>query len=320
MPGPVRGRGAGTRSASRMPIRRPSSRLARRLAELRQPVPARHGRRRRDWAAVGGAVTAVTALVTAAAALVAIAVSYANANHQLELARQGQLTDRYSKAVEQLGAAGGDVRLGGIYALERLARDSSGDRSTIVEVLSAFVRDHVERPERTPPPTAGQPLATDLSGALTVLDRLGGADLRDARLGNADLHGANLTGAFLTGADPEGAYLVGAELDSGDLAGADLLGAYLTDAHLREAHLHAAYLGGANLTDADLSGADLSDTNLTRTDLSGANLTGAELSGANLTGTNLDGANLRGVRGMPAPQPSGVRPDAASRRPRAGPP
>jgi len=41
-----------------------------------------------------------------------------------ELTEQGQVTDRYTKAIEQLGSDKLDVRIGGIYALERIARDS----------------------------------------------------------------------------------------------------------------------------------------------------------------------------------------------------
>src|SRR5947209_20071799 len=41
-----------------------------------------------------------------------------------QLAQQGHITDRYTKAIEQLGADKLNVRLGGIYALERIAVDS----------------------------------------------------------------------------------------------------------------------------------------------------------------------------------------------------
>ena len=43
------------------------------------------------------------------------------------LSREGQVTDRYTKAIEQLGSDKLDVRIGGIYALERVARDSARD-------------------------------------------------------------------------------------------------------------------------------------------------------------------------------------------------
>lgn len=60
----------------------------------------------------------------------------------LFLTRQGLITDRYTKAVEQLGSKQLDVRIGGIYALELVARDSLRDHPTIMEVLGAFIREH----------------------------------------------------------------------------------------------------------------------------------------------------------------------------------
>jgi hypothetical protein len=73
-----------------------------------------------------------------------------NTNKTTELTGQGQVTDRYTKAIEQLGSKEIDVRIGGIYALERIARDSARDQPTVMEVLAAFVRDH--SPEQWPPP------------------------------------------------------------------------------------------------------------------------------------------------------------------------
>jgi type II secretory pathway pseudopilin PulG len=61
--------------------------------------------------------------------------------HRLE--KETQLTDRYTKAIDQLGSSELAIRLGGIYALERIviANDSERDHPTIVEVLSSFVRE-----------------------------------------------------------------------------------------------------------------------------------------------------------------------------------
>ena len=61
-----------------------------------------------------------------------------NTNKTTALTLQGQVTDRYTKAVEQLGSKEIDVRIGGIYALERIARDSARDHPTVMEVLVAF--------------------------------------------------------------------------------------------------------------------------------------------------------------------------------------
>ncbi len=176
-----------------------------------------------------------------------------------EPAEQGQVTDRYTKAIEQLGSDKLDVRIGGIYALERVARDSARDHPAVIEVLAAFIREHSH--ERWPPSDPdGREQARrarpDVQATVTVVGRrdakrdierinLSGANLFVAHLRGADLTGANLYSADLTGAD-----LTGADLNSADLTRADLTRADLTRADLTGAHLHGAILTGANLTDA----------------------------------------------------------------------
>src|SRR5580693_394103 len=68
------------------------------------------------------------------------------------LSREGQVTDRYTKAIEQLGSDKLDVRIGSIYALERVARDSAKDHPTVMEVLAAFIREHSLEPWPLPRP------------------------------------------------------------------------------------------------------------------------------------------------------------------------
>ncbi|MGW9028437.1 hypothetical protein ACWGQ5_30685 [Streptomyces sp. NPDC055722] len=98
----------------------------------------------------------VLTIITGLAALAAVYCTARNADtarrtyevgqRTLTLAVQSHVTDRYTKAIEQPGTAELAVRLRGIYALEHIARDSARDHSTVVEVLTAFVR-------AAPPPT-----------------------------------------------------------------------------------------------------------------------------------------------------------------------
>ena len=55
-------------------------------------------------------------------------------------AKERRITELYNSAVEQLGSDKAPVRLGGLYALERLAQDNPGTRPTVVEVLCAYLR------------------------------------------------------------------------------------------------------------------------------------------------------------------------------------
>lgn len=194
---------------------------------------------------------------------------------QLRLTEQGQLTDRFGRAVEQIGSDKLDVRLGGIYALERLARDSTRDHPTVVEVLAAFVRDHapirscigVTDPFVRP--------ATDVQAALTVIAR---RDVSRDSGGPVDLSFSCLYGASLPAARLAGANLQETNLELAELGGAILTGATLRHARLTGARLNAADLTGAVLTGADLEAAVLRD----------ADLTGARLDAANVEHTILD--------------------------------
>ena len=89
----------------------------------------------------------------------------------VQIMEQGHITDRYTKAIEQLGKLDNDkpnieVRLGAIYALERIAHDSPRDHWTIMEVLTVYVRqnapaarlsDPPETPPRKYPPLTSRP-------------------------------------------------------------------------------------------------------------------------------------------------------------------
>ena len=224
-------------------------------------------------------------------------------NH--ELTEQGQVTDRYTKAIEQLGSDKLDVRIGGIYALERIARDSARDHPTVMEVLTAFIREHSH--ERWSPPgpddwETGRGTRPDIQAAITVLGRRDRQhdtrriDLTAANLSGANLHevrsrgpfsGADLSGAILWSADLSHAVLPRADLSGADLMGARLTGAFLDGANLSQAHLRSANLTEASLTNARLTGAALPDADLTGADLIGADLTLAILARANLTRADL---------------------------------
>jgi len=129
------------------------------------------------------------------------------------------------------------IRLGGIYALERIAVDSPADQRIVMEVLSAFVRTRSTDPAlRLPPPAPARVdgSVADVRAAVQVLARLPNRD----GVPRADLTGANLTGP------------------------ASLAGVTLTNAGLRQAHLAGAWLSGANLRGAVLSEANLTGARL----------------------------------------------------------
>jgi len=234
-----------------------------------------------------------------------------------EVDREQQLTNLYVQAIEQLGSENLQIRLGGIYALERIARESSKDHWTVMEVLTAFVRVNAPRIEATPEAGAAmvknankenkpRPIEkpqVDIQAVLTVLGRTAIPFAKKGEKRSLDLRITNLTGADLQGAFLQGAHLSGANLQGASLIGANLQGAIFYIADLQGADLMVADLQGAGLRDANLEGADLGVADLQGAVLMGANLQAASLMGANLKGAylwkaNLQGADLRGPEGL----------------------
>jgi len=179
---------------------------------------------------------------------------------QLELARSAQLTDRFSRAIEQLGGSSNHVRMGGVFALERIARDSPDDRQHIVDTLDAFVR------ERLPGASVGaggyvpilQLRAPDAQAALTVLCRSPLADERVANRqpGLLDLSRTDLRRANLRGARLDAVNLWGTRLEGADLCEASLIDSTLENANFgRFDPGNDSFMRGADLSRADLTGA-----------------------------------------------------------------
>ena len=264
------------------------------------------------------------------------------------LARRGQVTDRYTKAIAQLASDKVDVRIGGIYALEHVMTESESDHRTIVDVLAAFIREHARRPEGSVEPgeveewlrsdlgrswveCVDDPRAlwnspdADIQAALTVLGRRpnryesDGIDLHGIYVPGADLQGARLRGANLAKAHLESANLLGAQLQGASLEGAHLQLAHLIDAHFQNARLYQAHLQFATLDGTQMREAILNEAHLEgisgSVDFRGARLEGALLDRANLEEAEISMDQVRRARVTAQTElPWGMRFDPDSRR------
>jgi uncharacterized protein YjbI with pentapeptide repeats len=272
----------------------------------------------------------VLVISSGGAVVVATGLLYTARNYRLS--HRGQVTERFTKALERLGSDELYVRIGGVHALEHVMRDSADHHDDVVEVLVSFVRGRV--PQRLQSadtdswvhPVTGAVTSTDLpdvpdadvQAALTAIvnrprrperesirlaglhlaraslrgGNLEGADLRGANLNGADLNLAELVSAYLSGADLSGALLYGADLWTAKLDGINLMHAELSGAHLDGALLNRADLRGAILNGADLANASLELADLRGAQIIWANLTHAGLGGADLTDADLTGADL----------------------------
>src|SRR5262249_15564311 len=190
------------------------------------------------------------------------------ARENLRVAEEGKLTERFSKAVELLGSDKLDIRLGGIYTLERIAQDSLKDHWTVMEVLTAFVREQSRKEYRDYIPSLSESssyidiieddltLREDIQAALTVIGRREWSKLERPHQ-ELNLMRAFLGKVFLFDADLRHATLFKTNLQQSILIRTDLRKAILADAILIGADLNYAKLNGTNLQFAQLHRADL---------------------------------------------------------------
>lgn len=190
-------------------------------------------------------------------ALVGAAVSAVYAVRTYELSRRGQIADRYTKAVDQLGDESPDKCIGGIYALGRIMRDSGDEREAVVDVLAAFVRRRaMRRPDGRVPWPAAEAAADEIKpparvqAALKVLARRTGRPGPAPDLRDTDLRGARLEDGSLARATFRRAALYRAHLERTDFTGATFIDADLRGAYLRGATFAGADFRGATVTRA----------------------------------------------------------------------
>jgi uncharacterized protein YjbI with pentapeptide repeats len=251
----------------------------------------------------------------------------AASERQTATIEQGHVTDRLTKAVEQLGAqktvkrilydADGtevrdernvpvtvettepnlEVRLGGIYALERIARDSERDHVTVMAILCAYIR------ENAPAARTGGERLTDSRGdegsAADETFRFTSATLNerrrklDERLNKIQPPRADIQAALdVIGRRQTKPY-------SPERADNNFI-IDLRDVDLRRCKLRGREFDHAMLDNSRLDGADLSEVRMRKAFLSGACLDGAVLEGAKLQAADLSGAILTDAKAKQA--------------------
>jgi uncharacterized protein YjbI with pentapeptide repeats len=318
---------------------------------LRRPHPLRESIQARSCA-VG--FSFIGALLTTPFLVWRLIVGHWSARAAQEQARIAQETARntlFTKAIEQLGATreerkthvteeingvihgfhdetntipNTEIRLGAIYALEKLARDDLEMHWPIMETLCAYIRENAGKPR--PPPT-NMPAAlsghwrnrlsenaveefkrdsgrasVDVQAAITVIGRRSSKQLeyerarretsRTAEAWRLDLSNCHLALGNFVGLDFTAARFAGSSLYLSNFSGATLTGAVFSKAHLGGARFHLAHFESASFNEAHLEGAMLTGAHIEGAWLNEAALTGAWLNDAHLEGASLGKSRL----------------------------
>jgi uncharacterized protein YjbI with pentapeptide repeats len=255
---------------------------------------------------------------------VTAAVSWRNlkaTERNVLVAEDKQVTERFSKAVEMLSNENSlYIRLGGIYALERIAKDSDKEYWQIIEIFTAFVRERTrlideqepyeykdyyeefnrensddysnyeDEPEWDgitciPKPNYIHPCPTDIQAILTALGRRikthEHGKQHQLNLSRTDLRGIIFTGDFS-----------GINLEGSNLQWTEFKNVEMIRANLTRANLESAKFEGANLQGADLEGAQMHWAKFISTSFSEANLKDVDFEETSFQRSSLSQADL----------------------------
>lgn len=268
-----------------------------------------------------------TVLVQGAGGLFAAAAAYI-AWRNLKATQEKQVAERFSKAVEQLGSENIHVRLGGIYALEQIAKDAEEKYYwQVMESLAAFIRKR--SPSNRPEIAAIEAfkeiriyeketeeifqgiIDCEMETNLLALRKIRYQELKkifenspipvveeDIRAVMKVLERLNHQNGQKQShpLDMSCCYLKGLELgQSSQFPEINLMYSNLRNAIFSKANLQRAMLGSSDLQSAYLGAANLSFAQLQEANLQDAYLAYADLTYANLEGANLQGADLKGA-------------------------
>ncbi len=244
---------------------------------------------------------------------------------QNKINAQAQITESMVQAIAQIGAVNGsepniEVRLGGLYSLQRIMQDSEERELSILKILYAYVRENLKRDKTKQPKQINSLFETynlpeDIQAALNIISQFNkerkaqgkkllrdnelnfshtdfsdyslkrmdfsDAILENANLSGTDLYQANLSGAFLHGANLSGVFGVMFDLSNAEFFNTNFSGANLSC--MFDSDMGGKTITGVNFANASLSALPLSDKKFIHVNFSNTDLETTDLYGADLS-------------------------------------
>ncbi|MGJ8626655.1 MAG: pentapeptide repeat-containing protein [Sulfitobacter sp.] len=184
-----------------------------------------------------------------------------------------------------------EIRIGGIFALERIARENPAYHFQVIEILCAYIRGNVPTQNLEPSLVLGsfkrKKPREDIQIAITVLGRRSdeGKKLETVNKFRLDLRGCDLSGADFSNGDYDGCILAECRLE----------GSRFTKSSLRGAWFFGSLLNFADFWQADMTGSRLDRSIINRPSPHIGGMNSTLNMAAKIIGISVAGANLTAV-------------------------
>jgi len=226
------------------------------------------------------------------------------ADKQHKLAERGQITERFSLAVEQLDKEKNvSTRIGGLYALEQITKDIETYTPLVQNVIANFIRrppyDIIEITERTEElPEARD--CPDLHVAIEVFQKLKcdkfpkseikGSILTCLDLSNIDIKGLNFDNSKFDGSkikyskiencEFRNCRFIKSDISHTKIKNSDFNNSYLLNTHFNFSNISSSLFQQTQFHNCDLSFSNFNDSTITYMSLKGTNISSCDFKNA----------------------------------------
>lgn len=248
-----------------------------------------------------------------------------NLEKQTETTEKGHYTERFTKAIEQLGSENDAIVLGGIYALANLAKDKAETYyTTVYDTLCAYVRNRlgisskdsldtnslvffVTRKDVTNKEVYFKNLPIPIQTIFNILDdrknqvdndkydKKFTPDFTNTNFASFDLAKTNFDKARLNQTNLKHTNLTRVSFNKSILIETDFEGANLENVIFKDLHLIDSNLKDVNLQGALLEDVRINSSNLENTNFRGANFYKVECTSSTLNESNFSDTKINSV-------------------------
>ena len=214
----------------------------------------------------------------------------ASLRSQTDNEKDKNVTDAFARSVELLDSKGGAARQGGIYALEKIAEDNPERRSTIIKIMTSYIRGETYQKfherlkeenltdEKLIEKLVEEPMPSDIEAAIEVFKRQQISSnelLKDSNILDFEF---DLSNAYIFNVD-----LGNTKFNRINFSDSKMIQCSFDETKLSKSLFAASDLRGSSFVDSTLKDCEFKGTNFQECNFQGCNLSGSTFENCDLT-------------------------------------
>lgn len=235
----------------------------------------------------------------------------ASLRSQTDNEKDKNVTDAFAKSVELLDSKSRAGRQGGIYALGKIAKDNSERHSTIMKIMTSYIRgetyqkfherrEHERREkenltdEELIDKLASEPMPSDIEAAIEVI--------RERQINNDEPLKDNEEESFKSKFDLSNSYVFNVDFSVTNLSNANF-----SDSIMLGCRFDRTDLSKSSFVSSNLQESSFVDSTLKKCEFIETNFRGCDFEGCDLSGSEFEKCDLTDVRSLTQKQINGAK-------------